>query len=109
MQPYGYDHHHHDNPLDGASPAVIEIYHMLAHIINNQEKFVMATQVQLDQLTADVKANTDATAAASAALTGFVATVSDLTAKLQAAIAASASAVDPAITAAATALEANNA
>src|ERR1035437_4400803 len=101
MRLFGLPYHHLENPLDMASPVEIEFYHMLAHIINTQERFIMATQAQLDQLTADVKTNTDATAAASAALTGYVATVSDLTAKLQAAIAASASAVDPAITAAA--------
>lgn len=65
----------------------------------------MADQATLDRLTADVKANTDATAAAAAALSGFVVTVADLTAKLQAAIAADDTA---AIAAAADAIEANN-
>jgi peptidoglycan hydrolase CwlO-like protein len=56
MQLFGYEHHHKANPLDGASPAVVELYHMLARIINNQEKFQMATQAQIDKYTADVAA-----------------------------------------------------
>jgi len=66
----------------------------------------MADQATLDRLTADVKKNTDAAQSAAAALTGFVATVTDLTAQLQAAIASN---DQTAIAAAADAIEANNA
>jgi hypothetical protein len=69
-------------------------------------RFDMATQANLDRLNAAVAADTSAVSAATKALTGFVQTVSDLTAQLQAAIA---SGDDAAVTAAATALEANNA
>lgn len=52
-----------------------------------EEELQMASQQTLDALTAKVKANTDATQSAALALTGFVATVADLTAQLKAAIA----------------------
>ena|ERR1035437_9787718 len=56
MQLFGLPYHHLENPLDGASPAEIELYHMLAHIIANQEKFQMATQAQIDKLKTDIVA-----------------------------------------------------
>lgn len=65
----------------------------------------MSTQATLDRLMADVTANTDAVKAAAAALAGFVATVEDLTKKLQDAIGVN---DEAAIAAAADALEANN-
>lgn len=68
-------------------------------------RFEMATQATLDRLNADVAANTSATQAAALALAGFVKTVADLTAQLQAAIASD---DEAAIKAAADALEANN-
>src|ERR1035437_7329908 len=52
MQLFGLHHHHDTNPLDGASPAIAELYHMLAHIIDNQEK-IMA---KIDDLAAAVAA-----------------------------------------------------
>lgn len=72
----------------------------------NEEETSMATQATLDKLTAQVSANTSATAAAAAALAGFIATVADLTQKLQDAIA---SGDETAVKAAADAIEANNA
>jgi hypothetical protein len=42
MQVFGLPYHHHEKPMDGASPAVVELYHMLAHIINTQEKIMAA-------------------------------------------------------------------
>jgi hypothetical protein len=42
MHLFGHDHHHHDNPMDGAGPAIVELYHMLAHIIHNQEIIMAA-------------------------------------------------------------------
>lgn len=93
-----------------------EYRHLLNHLariegkldalLKQEGKFDMATQATLDKLTADVAANTSAAQAASLALTGFVKTVSDLTAQLQDAIAGG---DDAAIQAAAAALEANNA
>lgn len=66
----------------------------------------MATKETLDRLAADVKANTDGVAAAKAALDGYVATVADLTKKLQDALASD---DEAAVKAAADALEQNNA
>ena len=74
--------------------------------IFKEGKFNVATQAELDRLNAAVAADTSAVAAASTALTGFIKTVADLTAQLQVAIASGDSA---AVTAAAAALEANNA
>ena len=65
----------------------------------------VATQAELDALNTQVTANTNATAAVAQALQGFVKTVADLTAQLQAAVAAGDSA---AIVAATAALAANN-
>lgn len=70
-----------------------------------EEANTMATKETLDRLAADVKANTDATAAAQQALNGFVQTVADLTKQLQDAIANN---DEAAIKAAADAIEANN-
>lgn len=56
MQLFGHHQHHCDNPLDGASPIEVELYHMLAHIIAEQEKNAMATQAQIDKLKTDVAA-----------------------------------------------------
>src|ERR1035437_643381 len=52
MRLFGHEYHHHDNPMDGASPAVVELYHMLAHIIATQEKIMAA----IDDLAAAVAA-----------------------------------------------------
>ena len=52
MRLFGHEHHHNDNPMDGASPAVVELYHMLAHIIETQEKIMAA----IDDLAAAVAA-----------------------------------------------------
>ena len=68
----------------------------------------MATQETLDRLTADVTANTNATQAAAQALSGYVATIAELTKKLQDALSAS-GVDDPTVVAAAAALEANTA
>lgn len=72
--------------------------------LTDQEN-AMATQAELDDLNAQVTANTNATQAAAAALAGFVKTVADLTAQLEAAVASNDS---PAIQAATAALKANN-
>ncbi len=69
MHLFGHNHHHCDNPLDGASPVQVEIYHMLAHIIERQKENAMATQAQIDKLKTDVAAMiTAATAEITAAL-----------------------------------------
>lgn len=52
MRLFGHHHHRCDDPLEGARPLDIEIYHMLARIIENQEK-IMAT---LDETLAAVTA-----------------------------------------------------
>lgn len=77
----------------------------VGRIFKIEQEFDMATQETLDRLTVNVQANTDAAAAAALALTGFVTTVADLTAALQAAIEAD---DEVAIKAAADAIEANN-
>jgi hypothetical protein len=81
----------------------------LLHTVQNQQKdFRMATQAELDALTASVAKNTSASHAAATALTGFVKTVSDLTAELKAALASATSVSDPAVVAAVAALDQNN-
>lgn len=70
-----------------------------------EKEIIMATQDEIDALNVQVTANTNATQAAAAALTGFVKTVADLTAKLEAAVASNDSS---AIQAATAALKANN-
>jgi hypothetical protein len=59
MQLFGLPYHHQENPMDGASPAEIELYHMLAHIIANQEK-IMSDLTDLQSAVADLA--TDLTA-----------------------------------------------
>src|SRR5581483_3146437 len=101
--------HGNDDPWNGAPPWAVELREMMGLVLKQDRRLEtsdMATKEHLDALTAQVKANTDATAAAQAALTGYVATVSDLTAKLQAAIASD---DDDAVKAAADAIAANNA
>ena len=56
MRLFGHHAHQCDDPMDGATPITIEIYFMLAHIIDQQEKNQMATQAQIDKLKADVAA-----------------------------------------------------
>src|SRR5665647_1003176 len=97
-------HHHHHFDDDTVVKSLVQVLRQLF----NMEDSLMATKEVLDRLIADVTANTNATAAAAQALTGFQATVADLTQKLQDAIAGAGN-VDPAIVDAAAALEANNA
>lgn len=81
---------------------------VIARLSQNQaktEKINMATQAELDALTAQVTANTSITASAALALNGFVKTVADLTAQLQAAVSSNDSTAINAVTAA---LAANN-
>jgi hypothetical protein len=59
MQLFGLPYHHLENPLDMASPVEIEFYHMLAHIITNQEK-IMSDLTDLQSAVADLA--TDLTA-----------------------------------------------
>lgn len=79
---------------------------MLRRLIITEETDTMATKEHLDALAAQVQANKDAVAAAAQALNGFIGTVADLTAKLQAALASD---DDAAVSAAVDALAANNA
>lgn len=97
-------HHYHDAAQVEARLRAIES--KLDLILKKQETEYMATSETLTRLQDDVRKNTDAAAAAKLALEGFVATVSDLTAKLQAAIEGG---DEDAIKAAADAIEANNA
>jgi hypothetical protein len=54
MRLYGLDHHHQDNPMQGASALDIECFYMLAYIIERLE--TMATQAQIDKLKTDIVA-----------------------------------------------------
>jgi hypothetical protein len=56
MHLFGHHHYKCDNPLDGARAIEVEIYHMLAHIIEQQKENAMATQAQIDKLKTDVAA-----------------------------------------------------
>lgn len=46
---FGHNHHHCDNPWEGATPREIETREMLRHIIRNQE----AIMAKIDDLTSD--------------------------------------------------------
>jgi len=85
--------------------SVVRIEVKLDMLIKQEKGYEMATQATLDRLNADLTKNADATQAAAAALEGFVKTVADLTAELQAAIDSN---DEAAIAAAADKLEANN-
>lgn len=50
MKLYAHHHHGNDRPWDDVPPHMVEVYEMLNHIIQNQEK-IMAT---LDQVLQDV-------------------------------------------------------
>lgn len=56
MKLFGRERHNCDDPLADASPLEIELYFMLAHIIDRQEINAMATQAQLTKLGTDVAA-----------------------------------------------------
>lgn len=60
MKLFGHHVHQCDDPVRDATPISVEIYFMLAHIIERQEAIAMATQAQIDKLTADVAALIDA-------------------------------------------------
>lgn len=109
MRPFGKHLHNCDNPWNEAPPWAVELGVMMGLLLNIQEIDNMATKATLDALTANVKANTDATASATLALTGFVKSTADLTKALQDAIANSEASDDPAVKAAADAIAANNA
>lgn len=85
-----------------------EINRKLNLILKTQEIDDMATQQTLAALIASTTANTNATAAAKAALDHFAASQADLNAKLAAAIANSEASDDPAVQAAIDAINANN-
>jgi len=53
MKIYGIHRPHSNDPLDLASPVEVEFYHMLAHIINNQEK-IMSDLTDLQSAIADL-------------------------------------------------------
>lgn len=78
----------------------------LGIILTNERRDQMATQETLARLNAAVAADRDAVNATKVALAGYVATVTELTAKLQAAIQGD---DEQAVIDAAAALEANNA
>jgi phage I-like protein len=85
MQLFGLEHHHQDNPMEWASPVEVELYYMLAHIINNQErleKFIMALQPQVQTLIDTVTANTNAVQAAIAGLAAEATQIAALTAQV---------------------------
>lgn len=93
--------------LDSESTALLHrIDHKLGLLLRHQRIEDMASKNVLDQLTATVTANTNATNAAKDALLFFAQSNADLTAKLQAAIAADDT---DAVKAAADAIAANNA
>jgi hypothetical protein len=91
MRLFGFDTHHSDNPLDGASPLDVEMYHMLAHIIANQEKImsavddtaaaVAAEDTVIDGAVTLLKSLTAAVTAAGTDPTKLAALTSDITAK----------------------------
>lgn len=106
MRIFGHEFHFCDRPWDQAPPWAIELREMMGLLMRQEGIDSMATKEHLDALNAQVAANTSAVNSARAALDGYVKTVSDLTAQLQAALAND---DDDAVKAAADALAANNA
>lgn len=106
MRLFGLHIHRRDRPWDEAPPWAIELCEMMRLVINITETYTMATQATLARMQASVQANTDATKAAADALTHYAQTNADLTAQLKEAIAND---DDAAISAAADALDKNNA
>ncbi len=94
-----------DQEIAARLSRIERLLNLLLRAIVEEEVISVATQQTLDQLTASVRANTDAAASAAAALNGFVSTVADLTKQLQDAIA---SGDEAAVKAAAEAIDANN-
>lgn len=94
-----------DQEIAARLSRIERLLELLLRAIVEEEVLAVATQQTIDQLTAGVRANTDAANSAAAALNGFVATVADLTKQLQDAIAAG---DEAAVKAAADAIDANN-
>ncbi len=67
MTLYGYHHHRHDDPLEGASPLSVEIYFMLANVIER----LKTMSKELDDLAAQVKANSDLLDSATTLINGI--------------------------------------
>ncbi len=67
MKLFGHHIHHCDDPVGGATPISVEIYHMLAHIIERLEQM----SAELDALTAQVKANSDLLDSATTLINGI--------------------------------------
>src|ERR1019366_216151 len=79
--------HHQGDPLNGASAAVVEIYHMLAHILANQEK-IMNDLTDLQSAVADLATDLTANNAEIATLLGKITTPGVSSADIQTNVAA---------------------
>ena len=67
MRLFGKHRHERDDPMECASPSEIEIYHMLAYLIERFETM----SAELDALTAQVKSNSDLLDSATALINGI--------------------------------------
>ena len=87
MPLYGHNHHHHDNPMEGAGPAVVELHSMLAHIIKTQEK-IMSDLTDLQGAVADLATDLTANNAEIVTLLGKITTPGVSSADIQTNVAA---------------------
>ena len=78
MSLFGYHKHHLEDPLEGASPAEIELYYMLTHIITRMEQNHMAVSAEVQAVLDAIKLNTSLVQSVDAALKAEAAQIADL-------------------------------
>ena len=78
MSLFGFHKHRCDDPLEGASPAEIELYFMLTHIIKRMEQIAMAISAEIQDVLDKIKANTSLVQSVDAALKAEAAQITDL-------------------------------
>ena len=78
MSLFGFHHHRCDDPLEGASPAEIELYFMLTHIIKRMEQIAMAISAEVQDVLDKIKSNTSLVQSVDAALKAEAAQITDL-------------------------------
>jgi phage shock protein A len=55
MSLFGFHKHREEDPLEGASPAEIELYFMLTHIIKRMEQIAMAVSAEVQTVLDEIK------------------------------------------------------
>jgi hypothetical protein len=78
MSLFGFHKHREEDPLEGASPAEIELYFMLTHIIKRMEQIAMAISAEIQDVLDKIKANTSLVQSVDAAMKAEAAQITDL-------------------------------